>query len=46
MFSNQIRSINIVADFWLINRVVMGLVRCIIGGKYPNKVENFDVCDG
>lgn len=45
MFSSQIRSISIVADFWLISRIVKGLMRWITGGKYPSRVENFDVVD-
>lgn len=40
-FSSQIRSISMVADFWLLYKVMRGLMRCMIGGKYPNKFENF-----
>lgn len=46
VFSSQIWSISIVADFWLACRVVNGFLRCIMDGKYPNNVENLDMADG
>lgn len=45
-FSNQIKSSSIVADFWLIIRLVRGFKRCIVSGKYPNIVENLNVAEG
>lgn len=45
-FSSQIRSSSIVADFWLIIRLIEGLERCIVSGKYPNIVENLNVVEG
>lgn len=45
-FSSQIRSSNMVADFWLAIKLVKGLRRCIVSGKYPNMVENLKVVEG
>lgn len=46
VFSNQIRSMSMVADFWLINSPVIGVMRCTIGGKNPSRVENLSMADG
>lgn len=46
MFSSQIRSSNIVADFWLVIRLIRGFRRCMIGGKYPSIVENLNMVEG
>lgn len=46
MFSSQIRSKSMVADFWLMIRLVRGLRRCMVSGKYPNMVENLNIVEG
>lgn len=45
-FSNQIRSMSMVADFWLIDSPVIGVMRCTMSGKNPSRVENLSVVDG
>lgn len=45
-FSSQIRSSSMLADFWLIIRLVRGFKRCIVSGKYPSIVENLNVVEG
>lgn len=46
VLSSQIRSISIVADFWLACSVVAGLMRCIMDGKCPSRVENLNMVEG
>lgn len=41
VFSNQARSSNMEATFWLVSRLASGCSRCIIVGKYPRRFENF-----
>lgn len=46
VFSSQIRSISMVADFWLEYKFSKGPARCIMCVKYPNEVENLNIVVG
>lgn len=39
-------SSNIDAYFWLVLRPASGKERCIIAGKYPNRLENLKEFEG
>lgn len=45
VLSNKIWSISMVACFWLIIRFIRGLIRCMMGGKYPSNNEKLNMLD-
>lgn len=45
-FSSQIMSNNVDANFWLVNKLILGIERWTIVGKYPNEFENLNGLEG
>lgn len=46
ILSSQIRSSNGVAVFWLADRFVSGIERCMMVRKYPRRLKNLNEFEG